>query len=344
MRSLALALFACLILASTAAANPWLERRVLHIAHQGGERESPSNTMFAYERAIENGADVLEMDVNITKDGHIVVIHDTTVDGRTNGTGRVNELTLKQIKELDAADGWAEYRGIALGAKPPPEGFTAEDFKVPTLEEVIERYPKMLMNVEIKGDGPDNLGHEGFVGDIRYERPTILDAADALAALLTKHRRFGNTIVVSFSDAALTRFEQQADPRIDTAAALGTTALFYGTTAGPAPGLGHPLKEALQPPTFFQGLEVPTADFVSDAHANGKAVHVWLNNDTEEAPATYGRLIDNGVDGIMTDRPSRLEAYLAERGVQWKKPKKGKGTQKAGVKRAGKRTSRPRRR
>lgn len=322
MRSLLLAVLGCLILASTAAANPWLERRVLHMAHQGGERESPSNTTFAYERAIANGADVLEMDVNITRDREIVVMHDTTVDGRTNGTGRVNDLTLAQIKQLDAADTWPEYRGIALGEKPPPEGFTAEDFKIPTLREVIARYPKTLMNIEIKGDGPDNLGHQGLLQDLQAGRPTIYDAADELAKLLTETRRFGNTIVVSFSDSALARFEQRVDPRVNTASALGTTGLFYASGTGPSPGLGVPWREALQPPTFFQGIEVPTADFVSDAHANGQAVHVWLTNDAEEAPATYGKLIDNGVDGIMTDRPSRLEAYLAERGVRWTKPKK----------------------
>lgn len=318
MRALLGALAGLLLCASAApAANPWLERRVLHMAHQGGERESPSNTKFAYERAIGNGADMLEMDVNITKDRHIVVIHDTTVDGRTNGHGRVNELTLAQIKQLDAAYWWPEYRGIATGEKPPPEGFTADDFKVPTLREVLQRYPKMLMNIEIKGDSPD-LAPQGFAADVQAGRPTILDAADELARLLGEFERFGDTIVVSFSDSALTRFEQQADPRIDTAAALGTTAAFFGGSTGPAPGLPEPWKEALQPPTFFNGIEVPTRDFVSDAHSNGLAVHVWLTADSEEAPATYGKLVDNGVDGIMTDRPSRLEAFLAKRGVRWK--------------------------
>lgn len=331
MRALPLLVIACLslVFASTAAANPWLGRRVLHMAHQGGERESPSNTMFAYERAIANGADMLEMDVNITKDGHIVVCHDTTVDGRTNGSGRVNELTLAQIKQLDAADTWPEYRGIALGLKPPPEGFTAEDFRIPTLREVLERYPKMLMNIEIKGDSPD-LATQGFLEDMQAGRPTIFDAADALAALLGEYKRFGDTVVVSFSDSALTRFESQADPRIDTAAGLGTTAAFFGSGAGPAPGFRHPWKEALQPPTFFEGIEVPTKDFVTDAHANGQAVHVWLTDDAEEAPATYGKLVANGVDGIMTDRPSRLEAFLAENGLRWKKPKKPAKRSRAG--------------
>jgi glycerophosphoryl diester phosphodiesterase len=261
------------------------------------------------------------MDVNITRDRHIVVIHDTTVNGRTNGSGRVNELTLAQIKKLDAAHHWPEYRGIALGQKPPPPGFKARDFKVPALREVLRRYPNMLMNIEIKGDSPD-LAPQGYVADLQAGRPTILDAADELAKLLGKFKRFGNTMVVSFSDVALTRFEQQADRRIDTAAALGTTAAFFGTTSGPLPGAPHPWKEALQPPTFFSGIEVPTQDFVTDAHRNGLAVHVWLNDDSEEAPPTYGRLVRNGVDGIMTDRPSRLEAFLAGEGVRWTPPKK----------------------
>ena len=164
-----------LALAAPAAAlgadNPWLARRVLHIAHQGGESESPSNTMFAYERALANGADVLEMDVNITKDGQLVVFHDTSVDGRTNGTGRVNMLTLAQLKRLDPADNWPEYRGIALGTKPPPPGYTREDFQIPTLREVLQRYPNLLMNIEIKGPAPDSHG-AARVGASRRLRAT----------------------------------------------------------------------------------------------------------------------------------------------------------------------------
>src|ERR687891_2110449 len=78
--------------------NPWLDRRVLNIAHQGGEIEAPSNTLFAFKTAIDKGADVLELDVHATADGELVVLHDTTVDRTTNGTGRVDRLTLEQIR------------------------------------------------------------------------------------------------------------------------------------------------------------------------------------------------------------------------------------------------------
>jgi len=316
-------LLTALILLSVAApagANPWLERRVLHIAHQGGELEAPSNTFFAYERAFDNGADVLEIDVNITADRELIVFHDTTLDGRTDGTGRVNERDLAYIKTLDAADTWPQYRGIATGATPPPTGFTREDFQVPTLREVLERYPRKLLNIEIKGPAPDTPDAPTFAEQAAAGNPTAIDCAEEMAKLLNEYGRFGDTIVVSFSDIATQRFKAAA-PNVDTATGLASTAGFFATTAGPLPGAPLPQHKAIQPPTFFQGIEVPTADFVADAHANGFAVHPWLADKGEENAATYNRLVDNGVDGIMTDAPSRLEPVLAARGVRWK-PKK----------------------
>jgi glycerophosphoryl diester phosphodiesterase len=303
--------------------NPWLERRVLHMAHQGGELEAPSNTFFAYERALANGADMLEMDVNITADRQLVVFHDTTVDGRTNGTGRVNELTVAQLKTLDAADGWPEYRGIATGERRAPKGFTREDFQIPTLREVLERYPKVLMNIEIKGPAPDTTDAPSFAEQLIAGNPGIYDAAEVLAALLAEYDRVGDTVVVSFSESATTRFKLAA-PAIHTAAGLLGTAAFFASSAGPAPGAPSPQHHALQPPTYFEGIEVPTRDFVDAAHANGLAVHVWLAGKEEENAATYGKLIDAGVDGIMTDTPTRLEAALAERKVRYKAPRKPK--------------------
>ncbi|MEA2492314.1 MAG: glycerophosphoryl diester phosphodiesterase [Thermoleophilaceae bacterium] len=322
MRHAILVGLACALVAPAGALgadNPWLGRRVLHIAHQGGESESPSNTMFAYQRALANGADVLEMDVNITKDRQLVVFHDTSVDSRTNGTGRVNEMTLEQIKALDPADNWPEYRGIALGTKPPPDGYTRADFQIPTLREVLERYPDTLMNIEIKGPTPDSTEPQVWAQQVLAGNPTALDCAVEMGRLLNEFHRVGNAIVVSFSDIATERFKLVA-PEINTATGLETTAAFYATTAGPLPGLPNPQHVAVEPPTFFAGIEVPTADFISGAHANGLAVHVWLNSDDEESATTYGRLVDNGVDGIMTDYPSRLEPFLAARHLRFDEP------------------------
>ena len=90
--------------ASAQAANRWVQPRApLNIAHQGGEDEFPSNTMYAFRKARKVGADMLELDIGVTKDGKVIAMHDTTVDGKTNGHGTVASKTLRQIKRLDAA-------------------------------------------------------------------------------------------------------------------------------------------------------------------------------------------------------------------------------------------------
>ena len=172
MRRLALAVTLLLCAAAPAsAANPWIQKRApLNIAHQGGEDEFPSNTLYAFRKAVRAGADMLELDIGVTKDGKVIVMHDTTVDGKTNGHGTVASKTLAQIRRLDAAYWFApakddhyghdhptsayRLRGIATGRRPAPKGFTATDFRVPTLSEVMRAFPHTPINVEIKGRTP----------------------------------------------------------------------------------------------------------------------------------------------------------------------------------------------
>src|SRR5881398_163241 len=104
MRTVMLALLVAFALPATAAAkNPWLKSRPLNIAHQGGEDEFPSNTMYAFKRALKAGADMLELDVGVTKDDQVVVMHDTTLDRVSSGTGTIASHTLEQIQKLDGA-------------------------------------------------------------------------------------------------------------------------------------------------------------------------------------------------------------------------------------------------
>ena len=90
--------------------NPWIEKTPLDIAHQGGEDEFPSNTMYAFERSLQVGADMLELDVGVTKDGQVVVMHDTTVDRTTNGHGTVASFTLQPAAQ-------ARRRVLVLGRR-----------------------------------------------------------------------------------------------------------------------------------------------------------------------------------------------------------------------------------
>ncbi|HUR67787.1 MAG TPA: glycerophosphodiester phosphodiesterase [Candidatus Thermoplasmatota archaeon] len=285
--------------------NPWLGLPFLHFAHQGGEYEAPSDTMFALKSAIEKGADVLEMDLHRTSDGHIVVLHDATVDRTTEGTGRIDAMTLAQVQALDAAYWFVPdvgtthsaptssyvYRGIATGARPPPAGYVASDFTIPTLDDVLATFPGVRVNLEIKQTAPDTRPYEG-----------------ELAALLRAHGRKTDAMVVSFSDAAVELFHAQA-PEISTATGTGNAALFFASSQGPSPGIPS-IHQALQVPIVFEGITVVTPEFVQDAHASGLAVHVW----TVDTRSEMEMLLDLGVDGIMTNRPTLLEQVLAERG------------------------------
>jgi len=115
----------------------------LVIAHQGGDGVWPGDTMFAFEQAVGIGVDVLEMDAHITKDGEIVLMHDETVDDTTDGTGLIEDLTLAEIKQLDAAYEWS----IDDGKTFPYRG---QGIQVPTLRELFEKFPDMRYLIEIK--------------------------------------------------------------------------------------------------------------------------------------------------------------------------------------------------
>jgi len=311
-RSLLLGTVLALLAAAPApAANRWLGDKVLNMAHQGGEDELPSNTMYAFRKAMRLGADTLELDVSATKDGQLVVMHDWQVDRTTNGTGYLTDLTLAQVRKLDAAYNFVPgrnavaglparrypFRGVRTGAKKPPKGFSRNDFRVPTLAEVLKAFPHTPVNIEIKGrdDDPAQFAHN----------------ADLLAAMLKNTKR-RDLIVVSFNQPAVDRFHAQV-PQVDVAPGIDRIAGFLLGGASPGPGV-----VALQIPITFelggQTLQVTTPENVLKTHRAGYAVHVWLSND-EENRRVYNRLLSMCVDGIMAAKPKLLERTLRQEGV-----------------------------
>lgn len=294
------ALLALALAAPAAAQNPWLGNPVLNIAHQGGEDEQPSNTMYAFRKAVAAGADMLELDVHATADGQLIVMHDWTVDRTTDGTGYVTDLTLEQVRRLDAAHDFVRgrrypLRGVRTGDRRPPRGFTRSDFRVPTLAEVMRRFPRTPINIEIKGRDDDEA--------------QFLRNAELLAALLDGTRR-RDLIVVSFNQRAVDLFHELV-PEVAVAPGIDGIARFL--LSGQSPGDG---VVALQIPITFesggQTLQVTTPDSVLRAHRAGYAVHVWLSND-EESPRVYDRLLNMCVDGIMAAAPRSLERRLRAR-------------------------------
>lgn len=282
-----------------AKANPWLERRVLAYAHRGGAREGPSNTLAAMRAAVAAGATALEMDVHATSDGRLVICHDPTVDRTTSGSGSIASMTLAQVKALDAAFWFVPGEEVSPGR--PAEDYplrgrapAEEAYTIPTLEEVLEAFPGVPLNLDIKRSAPAVAPYEA-----------------TLATALLEHGRVDDVIVASFNPASLRAFSAVA-PRIATAGearAIGRVWL-----AGRLHLRALPTRHsAVQVPLMVRGVTVLDHRLVRAAHRAGVAVHAWT---IDEAPEME-RLVDTGVDGIMTDCPSILAGVLAERGMTW---------------------------
>lgn len=299
------------------AANRWIEPRPLVIAHQGGEDEYPSNTMYAFRQALAAGAQMLELDVGVTRDDQVVVMHDTTVDRTTDGHGTIASKSLAQLRRLDGAHWFAlpttptgdayghgraasayRFRGVATGRRKPPRGFRASDFRVTTLREVLRAFPDTRINVEIKG-------RTKAEGDEEYVRN-----AEVLARLLRGERR-RDVIVVSFKQPAVDRF-QALVPGFPMAPGVGGDAAWL--LGGAAPGAG---TVAFQVPiTYVIGgkpIAITTPETIARAHREGFAWQVWFGDGDPDTPATWRKLASWCADGIMTARPRALAAELERR-------------------------------
>ncbi len=279
--------------------NPWLERRVIAYAHQGGAWESPSSTLFAIERAVAAGATAIELDVHATADGELVVCHDETVDRTTNGHGAIATLTLDEIKRLDNAYWFIPGADVTPGrsdADYPYRGRAASDpaFRVATLREILESFPGVVLNLDIKQTAPAVPPYEA-----------------ALASLLAEFERRDDVIVASFLDPATEAFSKVA-PGVAVSAGTLATASFWRAVREHTP-LPDLAAVAFQVPERQGDLVVVDEEFVRAAHGAGIAVHVWTINDTE----SMDRLVDLGVDGIISDLPTTLVGELNGRGVAW---------------------------
>jgi glycerophosphoryl diester phosphodiesterase len=283
--------------------DSWTDRRVIAYAHQGGAWEAPSSTRFAIQRALEKGATGIELDVHATRDRQLVVCHDSSVDRTTDKSGLISDMTLAELRELDNAYWFVPGADVTPGLDPadyPYRGRAPDDraFAVATLEEaleVIDAYRGVVVNLDIKGTAPEVEPYE-----------------ELLAQQLARLGGTENVIVASFKDMATEAFRRYA-PQIATSAGTVQTALFWRAvhTGEELPATPY---VALQVPTTHEGLQVVDEKLIEAAHARGVAVHVWTVNDASE----MDRLLELGVDGIISDLPTTLCELLAERGVAWR--------------------------
>ena len=246
-----------------------LLRRPLAYAHRGGAGLRPENTLAAFEHGLAAGADGLELDVRLTRDGVVIVHHDAHVERTTDGRGDVAELTLDDLQALDAgyrfaaADGSFPYRGRGV--------------RIPTLREVLGRCPEAALIVELK-TGSERLAH------------AVLDELHAAGAL-------PRAAVGAFSTAGL-RSIRRREPRLRTGAAREETRWALYRTWVRWPHGTRPYAE-FQVPERSGRTRIVTPAFVAHAHRAGLLVKVWTVNER----ADMDRLLAWGVDAIISDYP-----------------------------------------
>lgn len=278
--------------------NIWSTRRIVTFAHSGGELEAPGSTLFAMDSATRAGASGLEMDLHPTVDRELVVIHDETLDRTTNGSGYVREHGYAELQDLDAAYHFRAGQSLQddQDEEYPYRGLASSNplFRITRIEEVFDRYPDAIINLDIKED----LGPSSFI-------------EERVAELIDHYGRKELTIVASFHQAVLDRV-REIDSGISTSASPVEALEFYESALARTP-IGTMAYRALQLPLTYGGIEYLDSNFVDFVHEAELALHVWTVN---EEPAME-RLIRIGVDGIITDLPTLCVDVLRQAGMSW---------------------------
>lgn len=251
--------------------------RPFAIAHRGSRLIWPENTMMAFAHAHDAGLRWIETDLHLSRDGHVVCIHDATVDRTTDATGAVSGFTLAELERLDAA------HTFTISDEHP---YRAQGHGVPSLEELASTFDDCRLVVDLKEDG----------------------LTEAVWALIRRLDIADRVIVGSFSDRRLAEFRQVSGGAVATSAGPRAVARALASAAVRTPPL---LADALQVPVNARGVPIVTPRSVEKFHRAGYQVHVWTVNSSKQ----MHRLLDIGVDAIITDRPDALKAVMIERGV-----------------------------
>ncbi|HET9986372.1 MAG TPA: glycerophosphodiester phosphodiesterase [Longimicrobiales bacterium] len=247
----------------------------LLVAHRCGAGLAPENTLLAMLRSRDDwAADMIELDVHVSADGHVVVIHDPTVDRTTDGSGAVAAMTLDQLRAFDAG-----YRFTTDGGQTFP--FRGQGLRIPTLDEVLDALPDMRFTVEVKA----------------------VAAQGPMFELVRRRGAQDRIVAAGIHDVVRTRFSEWKGA---VSASMEQARAFYLRHRLHLGRRRAPAVDAFQVPETWGRLHIVTPRFIRDAHELGIAVQVWTVNDA----ADMERLFRWGVDGIQSDFPDRLSAVM----------------------------------
>jgi glycerophosphoryl diester phosphodiesterase len=257
----------------------------LSTGHRGARGLAPENTLLGFRCGQSHNVDIIEFDVQATRDGEIVVIHDPTVDRTTEGQGAVADKTLAELQTLDAG-----YRFTSDDGKSFP--FRGKGAQIPLLSEVLQEFPELLFTIELKeSPHPDFIQNVAAVVREHAADRSILASFEH--RLLRAIRKTAPELTTSFSGSEIRNYYVLAK--------LGLAGLLFTSPA-----------MVIQMPLFSdhdndRGLRLLTPRFLRALHKSGRHVQLWTIND----PKQMRELIDMGVDGITTDRPDLLAEVLS---------------------------------
>jgi glycerophosphoryl diester phosphodiesterase len=257
------------------------------LAHQGGESLAPTNTMaaFAVADAI-GGVDFLDIDVHMTRDGHLVGIHDSTVDRTTNGHGRVDSYTLADLQKLDAGYRFKNLQG--------EYSYRGQGVRIPALEEVFSAYAeKYYLHFEVKDAYPKD-------GPSRIE--------EKLWKLISDYSMEKKVIVASFQQSVVERFNQLAQGQVVIGAGRSEVIRFVLAHTSRLPLLYRRYSHVLEIPITSNGINLKKRGLIEKAHHLGMEVYYWTIDDVP----TMKELIELGADGLFTNRPDLLKEVIQE--------------------------------
>lgn len=262
--------------------KPYFKRSGPYIfAHRGGAAIAPEHTNAAFKQAHAHGVDGFEIDVRLTKDEEIVVMHDLYIDRTSNNAGKVSDYTLEELRAFD----FGYHFEDAAGAFPYRDDSEA---RIMTLQELIEKYPDMLINIDIK-DEPDTLA--GIL------IPKILKE------LIDNTESHDRVLVTSFHDVQIERFRLYSGQEIATGAGVDEVKRGYFLHLS---GFGHmyqPRTDTFQIPTNYGPLRLDNASFIQYLRRLNVVPGYWTINRLDEIES----LIDKGAHTIVTDHPEFTE-------------------------------------
>ena len=252
------------------------------IAHQGSSLELPPNTIEAYQLAIDQGADIIELDIWRTKDGIWVVIHDGNLLRITGVNRHITKLTYDEIQLLDAGYNFSDSSGNYL--------YRNKGYRIPSLEEVFEKFNNEKINIEIKG----------------YSKTGLRNLAD----LIKKYKMDKKILVVSFSYKVIKEFRKITEYKIATAASRSDIKrMIYFKRF---PGYAYNFN-AFQLPYYSKKVKkygMINKNWISKMQANELVVHFWTIDDSKDIEEA----IAIGANGIITNKPKTVYDILVKLG------------------------------